>query len=420
MLIELIILDIFFLVDYIQMWYNFLNIAVEMRTNSLLNNSTLKFIKNGPKIHKLSDPNAYKIIEIDLKVDNPISGYGFFFKKDYNSLISYHRDINSNEIKVKIPRPYNNKMLEILNHLQCKYTQYYSVYVSLAGAVSNGTHYIDTELQTAPGWFYPHESGKVIDHVEKAVAFLHGMEQYGHFVLDNIGPLFSLPDEYLPGAVLLLGQNRPYKQGFLNLLGIKNRCIFGNKNEWVACDQVIVATHPKLHAAHYGPPLIKLCSIIEKKLNLDKISAERYVLMNRLRTRVVSNFDDGVVAVKKKFPNIRWEIEKDGFNDVETNIKIYSSIKFMVTVDGSNLHSALFVKRSSVFVIINSEIYDFPNYLLFYAMKMNFVVYKASGLYHDHGGPIDPNRLVQAVEVGLYRLDNKKWPEPEKFGGLIV
>lgn len=129
-------------------------------------------------------------------------------------------------------------------------------------------------------------------------------------------------------------------------------------------------------------------------------------------------------ALRSNFLDINWEYHNDDFNNLNATAKLYASIKFLITVTGSNGLKMVFMQPNTCVVIVCTDIYDFSVYLEAQVINVKTVVFAHPGHQFTHfnsrGGNINVKRLVTATEIGLYYIKKGEWPDPTKYDGFIL
>lgn len=381
----------------------------------------LQRVDNQPFVYDDSY-NVIREIEIDERFNPRMDNLGFYFKNDLRHLRTFmgHHNVKGPNFTYKIPTPGENTIADWLNRVNCKFTVLSRCYVSFIGAVSNGTHELRFKNYTAAEWLYELRPGVVVNQFHRVVVLGNSLNMYGHFGLDFLAPLMLVPRDYLLSSKILCSVRTAYKECYFALLDLLDRVVFGNSFTWVYADEVLVATHPRPHVAHFGPSLMRLSTLLKKAAKVDDIVPTQFVLFNRVFRRSIRNFEECTFAIMEERPDINWTIHLDNSSDVLTQARFYSTVKFIVTICGSNCFNFMFMHSSAVAVYVNSELFDYSVYLDAQCLGIRTVVFSDSRFDHSLGGYIKIERYVTAVKIGIHYMENKEWPDPAIYDAYIL
>lgn len=369
---------------------------------------------NSARVQNSSFNTAY-IMNVKLKAPVQRKDVIYYFKQDMDGFVKWEiHDVEGDKFFYKQPQIGNKDMLLWFNEFDHCFTCFIDVYVSKCALPSNGTHIIDSRIRSGPAFIYNEHNGNVIAHVMNGICFGHGYLNFGHFIIDCLLPLMAMPEDYIKNSKIICSANKVFAADFYAVLGVLDNVIFVNPTQWVHCDSLISATDPMPHMMHFGPVCQRFSDIFRKKLNLTSIEPNRFAVVQRTNSRIISNIDDCIQALKAEIPDVNWECINDTGMDLQQYAKLHASLKIFGNVCGSNTHKSLFMKENSVVIFINTDGWDYSVYIPPASIGLKIVWFMHKGFKHGAKSfAVDVKRFVDAFKVGYTYVNTSKWPQPD-------
>jgi hypothetical protein len=233
-------------------------------------------------------------------------------------------------------------------------------------------------------------------------------EVFGHFLHDSLTALIQIPKEIVDKSVIVMQYYPPYCYNYLDFLGYpRNKFVF-HYNEYVFAENLYMYVPVESRSGQNVVGIQKLRDILTKKLNLDKIHPNRYVLSNRPKKgyRYIQNFDELVGYIRTNFTNIEWEVLSIPFSKIDVCGRIMRSIKIWFSPCGSNINNVIFMAKGSGVCIAMSQYIDMPNYGQCITCGIWAVGFNNFNMIHHklNGGNCSSTLLIKSIDCLLYAM----------------
>ncbi|EAX91349.1 hypothetical protein TVAG_374950 [Trichomonas vaginalis G3] len=375
-------------------------------------------INNGPITYTKSKENLIEIIPLTYRFQERKEGRAFFFTKNRE-----HAQMFENFYEY-YPKMGNWRYTDFYNEVNCKIYVYRNCYATFNGEFSNGTHIIRPPYDTAKNWIRNSESGNVIASYNYAMVFGHALtENILHLFCDTICPLLAVP-QYLSEKAQLIIFGLPHIiKDICDVLDIPpDRYTIINKGEWIAAQHLIVAAEPRPHVSHYGPLPSFIAEKVRKKYHLEHVIPTKYVFLNRDgKVRQISNIEEIMNEARKMWPNINWTQIPDTIPTFQESAIIWSPIKFVFTITGSQIFRCIFMQPGTAMVVLFLHIFDTFVTWFINSMDIRTITFASTDKLHwgSQANNFDIKECMRAIEVALYNLDhNNTWPEVDPSEGF--
>lgn len=365
------------------------------------------------------------VIEIDIKNEIPYKDVGYYFlnqtDKMYYHGIAGHSSIKCNSDFTFGPPLLGSKtFMNWVNRINCKFTMYKNCYISPTSIIFNNQYEIKPNNCTYQK-IYNFVHGFVVRYESYIIAgaIIYSKVNYYHTLFDGIYPIMMVPELYRRNAKILFIKMKNYQKEFFLALGLYDKVIELNADEYVFASRVIIPTHPRTHFVHFGPGLKTMSELFRKNLNVSHIKPTKYSFINRPPNtkRRIKNAHELFDAIKLKIPEIPWVMEEDLVSDsLQLMARKYAEILLFITIPGANSIKTIFRPPGTINVFVNSNAFDYEVYIIPAALGQKFVWFMTSNFDH-YGQPcyIDPVRFVEACSIAVKYLKDGQWPSPKEY-----
>lgn len=333
--------------------------------------------------------------------------------KPTEGIVLYHITINDSNATLK----YNY----YANTFKTTYIEIYRCYVSSAGGIALTPAHVyrqilhPEELYGLSGMCYT--AGHVHRHFTEliSVGYHWCKVNFGHCIEDFYQPLIMIPREIRLRVPCLTFSHPFLEKSLLDLfeIPVENRVSLANKT-WAAVDKLYTFIDPIFGLNTYGIATLRLKKFFHEKWKLDLIKSEKYCFTNRPDNtpRHIHNLEDVVKMAEKNWPQIAWQVISDKFSTIEKCAKAWKAIRFVFAPVGSNIVKSLFMEEDSVVIAVTSGSPEWSIAMFCAAARIFELQY--DGLTGDHhfskGSPIDVNLAINMIKIGLFCVENKRWP----------
>ena len=239
--------------------------------------------------------------------------------------------------------------------------------------------------------------------------------QWGHLIVDYLSSLMYLPQEVFDQGFAIHG---PWAGGhcvrdWLKLLNISAIVFDGYTNKQCFFRHLYVVNEMSdAHRAMTGGLQMIRQRLIDNQ-KFDQIPMTKFIVLNREDMRFLSNYDELVDTLNKEVPideGQKWE-KFDNKGELLHIMKVWASIKVLVTVGGSQLFNSVFMHRNAGILNI------FPDNLFIEQLQLAIISeFFMAGVFFkdfDHNGrtgyKVDIPRVIRHTKQVVYAVQNKKW-----------
>ncbi|EAX94479.1 hypothetical protein TVAG_458100 [Trichomonas vaginalis G3] len=335
---------------------------------------------------------------------------GHLFGFTENLEFSEYRLYENTFLIPKYPKP---EYMQYMTQFKSKFAYYRNAYASHNGEFVVNNYRIRPLWDTAPPFARSGAGGRVVLECDKACVFGHGnTKNFGHFVIDYLSPLMLVPEEFFNDCVVVVSKDtNRFAEDFLRAIGVQ-KYISLEYDECVFAKRLCVSIEPRPHYGHFGPPIQMLHQRLSKFYNLYAVKPSKFVLLNRQGVRRISNIADIHSALKEKYPEYNWEIIKDNISPIEFYAKIFSSLRFCLTAQGSNMIKSIFMRPETTMVILGDSYVEL-SWMTFLSIPIYAVIYLHKAPHFSGEIHTEIPRCVKAVDAAVAMIKNGKWPAVE-------
>ena len=255
------------------------------------------------------------------------------------------------------------------------------------------------------------------EHVETAIALMHfrafPFSVFGNFMF----PLYAIPVDIVKKSVFIIPSSPPlaFAKNFFNLFFPENRLLFLNEQEYAEVEDFHTVFDPAPGIQHFAHGVIFCAKHIKEVLNLTNIKSTNYGYLNRDKKygRRINNFDDLTNAINIKFPNRNWINVPDDFQNFAVSFKIYSSLKVILTIVGSNVLPTILMNEGAGVFLVSSHRLDWECVACITSVNLWCYNYAVPGFIHfsrTSSVNVDVDLVVGLFGDLIYAVEHQKWP----------
>ncbi|EAY13318.1 hypothetical protein TVAG_164280 [Trichomonas vaginalis G3] len=346
---------------------------------------------------------------MDDKLTVPTSGY----------LMMFGNNTKLNPETLTAFMPNTDEYKQIVHH-RGEIVLFKGAYVSGFNTIIQGTIIFKVK-DRFKSYRYGNKPGKVLGHYTDVIAIGHHNEKiYGHFVMDVMSPVFSIPEDIRKRSYIVILTGCEKFIGILKSIGFdEDRVVVLDYNEYVFATNLYTCWNPRAHGGYWGPPLYRLSKHLQEYYNTTNLKPTYIGFHKRVSGfRVVANIFEIMELAKQKYPNENIVKMTDSYESFASAAKIWAEMKIVVASAGSNLMNAMYMHpqtcilhiaaRNTLNFAITAEIITFEIFQVMVTHpKMTHLSYAQE--------PIDPEEVLKALDVCFYVIQNKKWPEVSDY-----
>jgi hypothetical protein len=154
----------------------------------------------------------------------------------------------------------------------------------------------------------------------------------------------------------------------------------------------------------YPEIILEFRKVLEKQLELPRISPSKYFLMQRIpgQTRFLQNMGAITQAFQIAFPSLPWTLITD-FLSVETSAREFWDANLLFAVHGAGCGSLVFMQGNTTFLELASQSCIGYMWELTRICKIYHVIYLIPGVFHFGTRNINLNLSVIQMMISILR-----------------
>ena len=253
---------------------------------------------------------------------------------------------------------------------------------------------------------------------DTAIALTHYILGMSAIFNNFMWPLYAIPMNIINRSVFII----PYSsfveinKNFFNLFFPNNKIIVLDSQQFVFVKDFHTVIDPAPGIQHYAHGIIHWVKYMKKVLNISNIKSDYFGYSNRniKYGRSIKNFDNLVQLIENTFIGKKWILVSDDYQNFSSAFKVYSSLKVILTIVGSNALPIVFMNEGSGVFFVSTMRYDWECVAYTTAVDLWCYYYAVPKFLHFNNKipiDVDTNLIVDLLGDLIYAVENKKWPE---------
>ena len=255
-------------------------------------------------------------------------------------------------------------------------------------------------------------------YFDTAIALTHYRLGMSTMFNNFLWPLYAIPMKIINKSVFIIPYSYYHETNkqFFKLFFPNNKLVILNSQQFVFVNDFHTVIDPAPGIQHYAHGIIYWVKYMKNVLNITNVTSIYYGYSNRNRKygRTIKNFDELAQSIENTFVGRQWIRVSDDYHNFSYAFKIYSSLKVVLTVVGSNALPVVFMNEGSGVFFVSTIRYDWE--CVAYTTSVDLWCYYYAVPKFNHINNIIPVIVNTTLIVDLfgdliYSVENQKWKD---------